>query len=87
KAPGLDDVEGDISKLYGQLQQSDNSPTQALLAACAHAREEGEEVLRTWREFQTKELSAIDAVLRGAGRPAIDLKKAPEHMPSGGDEE
>jgi hypothetical protein len=85
-APGLDDVTGEVAELYGQLQQSDNPPTQALVAAVAHAREEGEEALRGWREFQTKHLPEIDAVLARAGRPAIDLKKAPEHMPSGGDE-
>ena len=87
QAPGLDDVAGEAADFYGQLQQSDNAPTQALVAAVAHTREEGAEALRGWQEFQAKQLPGIDAVLRAAGRPTIDLKKAPEHMPSGGDED
>jgi len=87
KAPGLDDVTGEVATLYGELQQADNAPTQALTAAVAHAHEEGEEALRGWREFEAKQLPAIDEVLRQAGHPAIDLKKAPKNMPSGGDED
>jgi hypothetical protein len=85
--PGLDDVAGDAATLYGNLQQSDNPPTQAVTTAAAHTREEGEEALRAWREFQAKQLPAIDAVLRQAGRPAIDIKRAPKNMPQGGDED
>ena len=87
QAPGLDEATSEVAELYGQLQQSDHAPTQALVAAVAHAREEGEEALRGWQAFQAKQLPGIDAALRQAGRPAIDLKKAPEHMPSGGDED
>jgi hypothetical protein len=42
-------------------------PTQAQLAAVAHAREEGEETLRAWREFQLKRPPEIDATLQRAG--------------------
>jgi hypothetical protein len=87
ESPGLDDVAGDAATLYGNLQQSDNPPTQAVTTAAAHTREEGEEALRAWREFQAKQLPAIDAVLRQAGRPAIDIKRAPKNMPQGGDED
>ncbi len=84
--PALDDVTGEVAELYGQLQQADNPPTVALLSACAHAREEGEEALRGWKKFAAK-IAAIDAVLRKAGRPAIDLKRVPTNMPESGDEE
>jgi hypothetical protein len=87
EAPGLHDVAGEVAGLYGQLEQSDNPPTQAQLTASAHAREEGEEALRDWREFQAKQLPGIDATLRAAGRPAIDLKKEPANMPISGDED
>jgi photosystem II stability/assembly factor-like uncharacterized protein len=87
ESPGLDDVTGEVGQLYGQLQQADNPPTQALIAASTHAREEGEEALRAWQEFQLKQLTGIDAALQQGGRPAIDLKKAPANMPSGGDED
>jgi photosystem II stability/assembly factor-like uncharacterized protein len=87
ESPGLHDVAGEVAEMYGQLQQSDNSPTQAQVAASAHAREEGEEALRAWRGFLSKQLPGIDAALRGAGKPAIDLKKAPANMPTGGDED
>jgi photosystem II stability/assembly factor-like uncharacterized protein len=85
-APALDDVTGEVAELYGQLQQADNPPTAALLAACAHAREEGEEALRGWKGFVAK-IAGIDAVLRKAGRPGIDLKRVPTNMPESGDEE
>ncbi len=87
ESPGLDDVTSEVGQLYGQLQHSDDPPTRAVVAASAHSREEGEEVLRAWREFQLKQLPGIDAVLLTAGRPAIDLKRAPVNMPSGGDED
>ena len=87
ESPGLDDVTSEVGQLYGQLQHSDDPPTQAVVAAAAHSREEGAEALHAWREFQSKQLPGIDAALLKAGRPAIDLKRAPVNMPSGGDED
>jgi photosystem II stability/assembly factor-like uncharacterized protein len=87
KAPGLDHVAADINELYGQLQKSDEPPTEALLKACSHEEEESREALRVWRDFNSKELPQIDAVLKQAGRPAIDPKQAPKNMPQGGDED
>ena len=82
--PALDDVTGEAAELYGKLQQSDGPLTQAMASACAHTRDEGEEALRGWREFEAK-LGAVDAVLQKAGRPAIDVKRAPKNMPESGD--
>jgi photosystem II stability/assembly factor-like uncharacterized protein len=87
ESPGLDDVTDEAGQLYGQLQQTDNPPTQAQVAAVAHAREEGDEAMRAWREFQMQQLPGIDAALKQAGRPAIDQRKAPKNMPSAGDED
>ena len=84
---GLDEVSGESAQIYGQLQQSDNPPTQALLAASAQAQDEGKEALRGWQEFAAKELPAVNQVLREANRPAINLQKEPENMPEAGDED
>ena len=49
ESPGLDDVTSEVGQLYGQLQHSDDPPTQIVMVAAAHSREEGEEVLRACR--------------------------------------
>ena len=85
--PGLDDVSGEAAQLYGELEQADEPPTVALLAASAHAEEEGREALPRWKEFVAKDLPALNKVLRGAGRPEIDLDKTPGDMPDSGDED
>jgi hypothetical protein len=85
--PGMDDVNGEATQLYGQLQQADAAPTKALLDAAAHNQEEGEEAVRGWEEFQQKQLPAINEQLRNAHRPAVNLNQRPGSMPEGGDED
>jgi photosystem II stability/assembly factor-like uncharacterized protein len=85
--PGLDGLAGEAGQLYGELERADEPPTAALLAASAHAQEEGREVLPRWKEFVTKDLPELNRVLKGAGRPEIDVQKAPGDMPDEGDEE
>jgi hypothetical protein len=48
---------------------------------------EGTEVAPAWEEFRTKQLPELNNVLRKAGRPEVNLHKAPENMPEGGDED
>jgi photosystem II stability/assembly factor-like uncharacterized protein len=84
--PGIDDVTGEATQLYGELQQADAVPTAALLAAAAHAEDEGREVLPQWEEFKAKQLPALNQLLRDANRPAVDLERQPVDMPESGDE-
>jgi photosystem II stability/assembly factor-like uncharacterized protein len=85
--PGMDDVNGEATQLYGQLQQADAAPTKALLDAAAHNQEEGEQAVGAWEEFQQKQLPAINEQLRNAHRPAVNLNQRPGSMPEGGDED
>jgi len=86
-AVGLDGASGEAAQLYGELEQADEPPTAALLTAAAHADDEGREALPRWKEFVARELPALNKVLKGAGRPKIDLDKTPGDMPDSGDED
>jgi photosystem II stability/assembly factor-like uncharacterized protein len=86
-AVGLDGLAGEAGQVYGELEQADEPPTAALLEAAAHVHEEGRGVLPRWKEFVAKDLPELNRMLRGAGKPEIDLKKAPGDMPDEGDED
>jgi hypothetical protein len=85
--PGIDDVTADATQLYGELEQADASPTKELLEAAAHVEAEGKEVLPGWEEFRQNQLPTLNSILRNANRPAINLDKTPNDMPSQGDED
>ena len=85
--PGLDGLSGEARQVYGELEQADEPPTSALLEAAAHVRDEGREALPRWKDFVAKDLPALNKLLKGAGRPEIDLEKAPGNMPDSGDED
>ena len=87
QAPGLDDATAESGQLYAQLQQSDNPPTQALLAASTHTRQEGKQALEAWQRFQSSQLPALNRILQQANRPALNPQKQPDNMPEAGDED
>jgi photosystem II stability/assembly factor-like uncharacterized protein len=86
-APGLDGLTGEAAQVYGELEQADEPPTAELLKAAAHTREEGLELLPRWKGFVVKDLPELNRVLHQAGRPVLDLDKAPGDMPDTGDED
>lgn len=83
----MDDVTAETSQLYGELEQSDNPPTEALLRAAEHVEHEQQEVIPAWNEFKNDKIEAINRVLQSAHRPAINLEKSPDNMPDTGDED
>ena len=85
--PGLDDLSGEARQLYTELDQADEPPTATLLASAATATEEAREAIPRWKGFVAKDLPALNRLLKGAGKPEIDLDKAPGNMPESGDEE
>ncbi len=85
--PGLDDVNGEAGLLYGELEQSDNPPTEAQREAATHVESEEQAVVARWEDFRTKQLPAVNRLLGKANRPAIDPGKAPVNMPEEGDED
>jgi photosystem II stability/assembly factor-like uncharacterized protein len=84
---GLDDVSGEAATLYGLFDQSDEPVTQAMTKTAARVEKEGNEAQERWRAFVSKQAPAINRMLRQAGRPDLNLEKAPENVPSGGDED
>lgn len=84
---GLDDVSGEAATIYGLLDQSDEPLTQALVQTAAQVEKESDEAQEQWRAFVAKQAPEINRVLRQGGRPELNLEKAPENMPSGGDED
>jgi flagellar hook-length control protein FliK len=85
--PGIDEVNGEVGQLYGGLEQADGVPTEALLAAAAHARDEVKEVLPGWDDFRENQLPALNKVLEAAHHARINLAKPPDDMPDEGDED
>jgi hypothetical protein len=85
--PGVDEVSGETGQVYGELEGADAVPTEALLQAAQHVEQEGTEVVPAWESFRTQQLPGLNEVLRKAGRPEINLQKAPEDMPEAGDED
>ncbi|HVT98277.1 MAG TPA: hypothetical protein VHE33_12285, partial [Acidobacteriaceae bacterium] len=85
--PGIDEVNGEAGQLYGQLEQSDNPPTEALTQAAAHVQEEGKKAVPAWEEFREKQLPELNKVLAAAHHARINLTKPPSDMPEEGDEE
>jgi photosystem II stability/assembly factor-like uncharacterized protein len=87
RLPGIDEVTGEATVLYGELQQADAAPTAALLAAAAHVEMEGRDVLHGWEEFKEKQLPELNQRLQSEHRSAIDFSRQPENMPESGDED
>jgi photosystem II stability/assembly factor-like uncharacterized protein len=86
KEPGLDDVAGEASGLYGQVGQADAAPTAAQQKAGEHIAAESKEVLERWERIKAF-LLALNRKLAAAGLPPINLERKPENMPEGGDED
>jgi len=85
--PTLDDVTAEAGQLYSEMDQADEPATQTLLSNASHIEQEAKSVVPQWEAFRTNQLPKINAVLRQAGRPAVDLQKPAENVPGGGDEE
>jgi hypothetical protein len=84
---GLDDLSGEAATLYGLFDQSDEPMTQAMTKTASHVQEEGKEAQERWRAFVAKQVPSINQMLRQGSHPELNLQKAPENMPAGGDED
>jgi photosystem II stability/assembly factor-like uncharacterized protein len=85
--PGIDEVNGEVGQLYGELEQSDNPPTEALTQAATHVQGESKEVVPAWEEFRDKQLPELNKVLAAAHHARINLARPPSDMPEAGDED
>ena len=85
--PGLDDVTAEATQLYAGLDNADANPTAAQLAAAAHVRAEGKEVLSAWESFRQNQLPAINRELEQNHLPVIQPNQHPSNMPEAGDQD
>ncbi len=85
--PGLDDVAGSASGLYGQVGQADAIPTASQQQAASRAEKEQNEALELWEKWNKSELPALNSAIKAAGLPGLDAKLAPSSMPEQGDED
>ena len=85
--PGIDEVNGEAGQVYGQLEQSDNPPTEALSEAATHVESEEQEAVPAWERFRDQQLPALNRVLEAAHHARIDLARPPSDMPEEGDED
>jgi small-conductance mechanosensitive channel len=85
--PGIDEVSGESSQLYNELEQADANPTTALLAAVAHVQHEGSAVLPGWENFKQTQVPVMNRQLQREHHPVILLNQHPANMPEEGDED
>jgi photosystem II stability/assembly factor-like uncharacterized protein len=86
-SPGLDAVNNNAMNVYGMLDQSDQPPTEPLLAASRRVESQVMQVAPAWKAFEAQQLPAINRILAQAHRPPINPAQKPAYMPPTGDEE
>ena len=77
-SPTLGRTSGAIAGLYAELDRSDAAPTAAQIAAIDAAQKDFSAVMKLWKDFQATDIPALNAQLKSAGLPELQLK-APPH--------
>jgi photosystem II stability/assembly factor-like uncharacterized protein len=79
----LSRLNGEASNLYQHVWQADAEPTSAQIAAESTIDHDRADVMKRWNEFKSTELPAINAALREAKIPEINLQaQIRQHEPS-----
>jgi hypothetical protein len=84
---GIDEISGEATQLYNELEQADANPTAVLLGAAAHVQEEEKAVLPSWENFKQTQIPEMNRQLRREHHPAIQPNQRPAIMPEEGDED
>jgi len=85
--PGIDEVNGAVGQVYGELEQADDVPTEALMAAAKDVQGEVQKVSSAWNDFRDNQLPALNKVLEAAPHARINLEKPPADLPDEGDQD
>jgi hypothetical protein len=85
--PGIDEVSGEATQLYNELEQADANPTAPLLAAAAHVQHEASAVLPGWENFKQTQIPEMNRELQRQHHPAIQANQRSANMPEEGDED
>ena len=70
----LSRLNGEASNLYQQVWQADAEPTSAQMTAERATDQDRADVMKRWNEFKSTELPAVNAALREAKIPEINLQ-------------
>ena len=72
-----------IGALYGEIDRADAAPTEAQIAAIDTAERDFSATLKLWKDFQARDLPALNRQLKSAGVAELQLATPPP--PSGDD--
>jgi photosystem II stability/assembly factor-like uncharacterized protein len=64
-----------LNQLMNLLQEADAAPTSQLSAAVADRRESLRAILEQWNSLRTKDLAELNAALKAANLPAIEVER------------
>jgi photosystem II stability/assembly factor-like uncharacterized protein len=71
--PDFNQLQTSFSTLYGVLQQADAAPTTQAAGTAADLQRRLREALPVWNELKGKEVETVNAQLRAAGLPPLEL--------------
>jgi hypothetical protein len=63
-----------LSMLMGLLQGADAAPTPQAVSAVADSLKALEDLMARWNELKTRDLANLNAQLKEAGLPAVEVK-------------
>ena len=84
---GLEDINKQVSSLYGQITRVDAAPTPSQLAALGRLETALADALKVWTRIQGADLPAFNAQLRASGLEEIHPEWNPETQPDSENEE
>jgi hypothetical protein len=74
---GLEGVNGDLATLYGQVTSADAAPTTVQVTAADAAVTEWRPLTAEWERLKSKDIAALNAALRHAGKKVLRADLAP----------
>ena len=84
----LPKVSSDISTLYAEIDRADRAPTPAQARALLAIGHNFSAAIKSWEEFKSGDIPALNRQLSSAGLPELRLESNPQPMEeSSGDEE
>ena len=72
-ADSLAGIGGSLNQLMSLLQAADAAPTTQAIAAVTERREALRALLAKWDALRTKDVAALNAMLKAANLPAVEL--------------
>jgi hypothetical protein len=69
----LSSISGSLNSLMNMLQEADAAPTSQLIAAVTERRQALRALLDKWESLRTRELAALNSVLKAANLPEIAI--------------